>query len=463
MGDIIYTITAVFQIFVFVITGYYLVLGFFGVYRKKDIKDYTPNNKFAMIVAAHNEEIVIGNLIESMQKQNYPKELYDIFVIADNCTDKTAQIAGKYDVTVCERKVDDKRGKGYALEWMFEKLFKMDKSYDSIAIFDADNLVHQDFLKEINSKMNQGYKVVQGYIDSKNPDDSWIATSYSIAFWSQNRLFQLSRNNVGLSNQIGGTGFSIATETLKELGWGATCLTEDLEFTCKIVLSGQKVGLAYDAKIYDEKPLKLKQSWVQRRRWMQGFTDVASRYCLKLMKKAIKERKWYVFDAALYVLQPFVTLLIGIAAVLTIIQAYTPSGAHVFIVSDIFSNVGFQIFALVQFIITPLILILDKKISKGFFAMMVVFSSNIVILPLISQGQSAMFMFVANLSFYAVFLIATLLLLGKKSLIFFIRFLLYSIYTLTWIPITIQGMLRRNNKEWNPTKHVRSVEVCDIN
>ena len=103
MGDIVYTITAAFQIFVFVITGYYLVLGFFGVYRKKDIKDYTPNNKFAMIVAAHDEEIVIGNLIESMQKQNYPKELYDIYVIADNCTDKTAEIARSYDVTVCER------------------------------------------------------------------------------------------------------------------------------------------------------------------------------------------------------------------------------------------------------------------------------------------------------------------------------------------------------------------------
>ncbi|PRR82809.1 glycosyltransferase family 2 protein [Clostridium vincentii] len=463
MGDIIYTVTATFQIFVFLITGYYLVLGFFGVYRKKDIKDYTPNNKFAMIVSAHDEEIVIGNLIESMQKQDYPKELYDIYVIADNCTDKTAEIAKGYNVTVCERNVDDKRGKGYALEWMFEKLFKMDKSYDSIAIFDADNLVHSDFLKEINSKMNQGYKVVQGYIDSKNPNDSWIATSYSIAFWSQNRLFQLSRNNIGLSNQIGGTGFSIATETLKELGWGATCLTEDLEFTCKIVLSGQKVGLAYDAKIYDEKPLKLKQSWIQRRRWMQGFTDVASRYCLKLMKKAVKERKWYIFDAALYVLQPFVTLLIGVAAVLTIIQAYAPSGDHIFIVSDLFSNVGFQIFALVQFIITPVILILDKKISKGFFAMMVLFSSNIIIMPLIIKGQSGMFMIGANFAFYATFLLATLIILGKKSVIFFIRFLLYSIYTVTWIPITIQGILRKNNKEWNPTKHVRNVEVYDVN
>jgi cellulose synthase/poly-beta-1,6-N-acetylglucosamine synthase-like glycosyltransferase len=463
MGDIVYIGTAIFQIFVFLLVGYAFVLGFFGMYRKKETKDYTPNSKFAMIVAAHDEEIVIGRLIESMKNQNYPKELYDIYVIADNCTDKTAEIARGYGVTVCERNVDDKRGKGYALEWMFDKLFKMEKSYDSIAIFDADNLVHLDFLKEINSKINQGYKVVQGYIDSKNPDDSWIATSYSIAFWSQNRIFQLARNNVGFSNQIGGTGFAIATETLKKLGWGATCLTEDLEFTCKLVLNGEKVGWAHDAKIYDEKPLKLKQSWVQRRRWMQGFADVASRYCLKLFKKAIKERKWYMFDAGLYVLQPFTVLLIGVATILTLIQGYSPNGAHIFLIQDLFNNIGFQVFASFQFIVTPLVLILDKKISKGFFAMMVLFTSNIFILPLITQGQSPLLMIGTNLAFYGIFLIATFVLLGKKSLVFFIRFLLYGVYTITWIPITIQGIIRRNNKEWNPTKHVRSVEVCDIN
>ncbi|MBD7909901.1 MULTISPECIES: glycosyltransferase family 2 protein [Clostridium] len=461
MGDIIYTITAVFQIFVFVITCYYAILGLFGLHRKKEVKDYTPNNKFAMIVAAHNEEVVIGQLIESMQKQDYPKELFDIYIIADNCTDKTAEIARKYDgVTVCERVNKDNRGKGYALEWMFDKLFKMDKEYDAISIFDADNLVHTDFLKEINSKMNQGYKVVQGYIDSKNPDDSWIATSYSIAFWSQNRMFQLARNNVGLSNQIGGTGFAIATETLKELGWGATCLTEDLEFTCKLVLNGEKVGWAHDAKIYDEKPLGLKQSWVQRRRWMQGFTDVASRYCVKLFKKSIKERKWYIFDAGLYVLQPFATLLIGVAAVLTFIQSNF--GANIFVINDLFNNIGFQVFALIQFIITPLVLILDKKITKGFFAMFVLFSSNIFIFPLVAKGGDELFVLGVNVAFYGGFLLATFFLLGKKALFFFFRFLLYGIYTLTWIPITIQGILRKNNKEWNPTKHVRNVEIYDV-
>ena len=472
MGDIIYGITAIFQIFVFIITCYYAILALFGVYRKKEIKNYNPKNKFAMIVAAHNEEVVIGRLIESMQNQNYPKDMYDIFIIADNCTDNTAKIARDLGVSVFERKSETEKGKGYALEWMFEKLFKMEKKYDAVSIFDADNLVDADFLREMNSKMQEGYKVVQGYIDSKNPEDSWIATSYSIAFWSQNRMFQLARNNIGLSNQIGGTGFAVATDTLKELGWGATCLTEDLEFTCKLILSGQKVGWAHDAKIYDEKPLKLKQSWVQRRRWMQGFTDVASRYFGKLIKKSIKERKFYVFDSALYVLQPFVTLLIGISAVLGVVQSRMPHGANIFMISDVLGNVGFQVFVLLQFIVTPLVLILDKKISKGFFAMIILFASNIFVLPYfinaikslvtLNETQLGVLIYGSNLGFYAIFLIATLVLLGKKALIFFLRYLLYGVYTVTWIPITIQGILRKNNKEWNPTKHVRDVEICDV-
>ncbi|MGG7176626.1 glycosyltransferase family 2 protein [Clostridium paraputrificum] len=463
MGEIIYNITTVFQIFVFAIMCYYLILGMFGLFRKKEKKDYTPKNKFAMIVAAHNEEVVISKLVESIQQQDYPKELFDIFVIADNCDDKTAEFARKSGAKVFERFNKDQRGKGYALEWMFDKLYKMEEKYDAVCIFDADNLVHKDFLKEINSKMKEGYKVVQGYIDSKNPDDSWIATSYSIAFWSQNRMFQLARNNVGFSNQIGGTGFAIDFDTLKELGWGATCLTEDLEFTCKIVLNGGKIGWAHDAKIYDEKPLKLKASWIQRRRWMQGFTDVASRYFFKLAKKAIKERKWYIFDCALYVLQPFATLLLGVSAVLTMIHANSPDGANIFIVSNLFGDAGFKAIAILQFVITPLVLILDKKISKGLFAMLVLFSSNIFLLPILLKGVTDGTIIAAtNFGFYAIFLVATFIFLGKKSLIYFVRYLLYAFYTLTWIPITIQGILRKNNKEWNPTKHVRNVEICDV-
>ncbi|MCE5220804.1 MAG: glycosyltransferase family 2 protein [Clostridium sp.] len=463
MGNYILTITAFFQIFVFVITCYYLVLGLIGLFRKQEKKNYTPKNKFALLIAAHNEEVVISSLIESMLKLDYPKDMYDVFVIADNCTDDTAKIAKGYGVNVCERFSEDKKGKGYALEWMFAKLFKSENKYDAIAIFDADNLVHKDFLKEINSKLQDGYKVVQGYIDSKNPEDSWIAAAYSIAFWTQNRMFQLARANVGFSNQIGGTGFVVETNALKKLGWGATCLTEDLEFTCKLVLNGEKVGWAHDAIIYDEKPLKLKQSWNQRKRWMQGFTDVASRYFFKLVKKAIVDRKFYVFDCALYVLQPFVTLLVGISAVLTLMQVNTESGLNIFIINQLFSDVGFKVFAIAQFLITPLILAIDKKVTKSFLVMMALYSSNVFVVPYLASivGDWRIGSLI-GIGYNLLFLILTGIFLGKKDLILFFRFWLYGLYTLTWIPITIQGILNKNNKEWSHTKHVRKIEICDV-
>ena len=462
MGKYIFTITAFFQIFVFAITCYYLILGLIGLFRKEEKKNYTPKNKFALLIAAHNEEVVIGSLIESMLKLDYPKDMYDIFVIADNCTDDTAKISKSYGVNVCERFAKDKRGKGYALDWMFEKLFNMDKQYDAVAIFDADNLVHKNFLKEINSKLQDGYKVVQGYIDSKNPADSWISAAYSIAFWTQNRMFQLARANVGFSNQIGGTGFAIETSTLKKLGWGATCLTEDLEFTCKLVLNGEKVGWAHDAIIYDEKPLKLMQSWTQRKRWMQGFTDVASRYFFKLIKKAIVDRKFYVFDCALYVLQPFVTLLIGVSAVLTLIQANT-RGVNIFIINYLFSDAGFKAFAVIQFLITPLVLAIDKKVKKSFLFMMALYSSNVFVVPyLVTNIDNWIISWLIGIGYNLLFLIMTGIFLGKKDLILFFRFILYGFYTLTWIPITIQGILNKNNKDWNHTKHVRKIEICDV-
>lgn len=462
MGKYIFTITTFFQIFVFAITCYYLILGLVGLFRKEEKKNYTPKNKFALLIAAHNEEVVVGSLIESMLKLDYPKDMYDIFVIADNCTDDTAKIAKGYGVSVCERFAEDKKGKGYALDWMFAKLFDMEKAYDAVAIFDADNLVHKDFLKEINSKLQEGFKVVQGYIDSKNPEDSWIAASYSIAFWTQNRMFQLARANVGFSNQIGGTGFAVETNTLKKLGWGATCLTEDLEFTCKLILNGEKVGWAHDAIIYDEKPLTLKQSWNQRKRWMQGFTDVASRYFFKLIKKAIVERKFYVFDCALYVLQPFVTLLLGVSAVLTLIQANT-GGVNIFIINYLFNDIAFKAFAVIQFLITPLILAIDKKVKKSFLLMMALYSSNVFVVPyLIANVDNWIIAWFIGIGYNLFFLIITGVFLGKNDLILFFRFWLYGFYTVTWIPITIQGILNKNNKDWNHTKHVRKIEICDV-
>ncbi|MEG2338279.1 MAG: glycosyltransferase family 2 protein [Clostridium sp.] len=477
ISEAITVITVWLQVIAFLVILYYLCISFFGIYRKKEKQfDNVPDKTFALVVAAHNEEVVVEQIVESLKRLDYNRELYDIFVIADNCTDSTAELARNAGALVCERFDPDKRGKGYALEWMFDKIFRMDKRYDAVVVFDADNLASKNFLSAMNLKLKEGYKVVQGYLDSKNPHDSWITEAYSIAFWSNNRLFQLARNNLGLSNQIGGTGFCIDTDTLKELGWGATCLTEDLEFTCKLVLNGHRVGWAHDAVIYDEKPITLKQSWNQRKRWMQGFADVASRFFFKLLKKAFKERSWRAFDCALYTIQPYVTILAGICVVLTAVQLL---GANmIFVLTNWFNSdnvIYFQLFAVFQFLFTPIIMAIDKKVSKRLVLYFALYSSSILLFGKIN----AYFMSKLNVD-KDVFSIELMLIMGSISLLFlaicigiafvdnkttgkvFIRYLLYSIYVLTWFPITIQAILDKDNKEWSHTKHTRGISINEL-
>lgn len=480
MKEFIFNSTIIFQKSVFVITMYYLLLSLFGFYKKEDkgAEKFEPAKKFALLVAAHNEDVVIAKIIESLNELDYPKDMYDIFVIADNCDDNTASIARRYGVNVYERNVPDKRGKGYALEWMFDRIFRMDKKYDAIAIFDADNLISKNFLKEMNYKLSQGYKVVQGYIDSKNPEDSWITQSYSISFWSANRLFQLARANLGLSNQIGGTGFCMDTDILKKLGWGATCLTEDLEFTCKLVLNGHKVGWAHNAIVYDEKPLTLKQSWHQRKRWMQGFADVASRFFVKLMKKAIKERDFVALDCALYTMQPYLTVFIGISVVLAFIQGNNP-------LSQLLSKDIYPWVSMCQFLFTPLVMLLEIKLSKKMFAVFALYSLNMLVFFKLFDFLCAhyeKFLMTYNLAsivnkeiqptpiytvlattiYIAIFVLVIAMIDRKRSLKIFIWYLLYTVYTITWIPITIQGIIDKDKKEWSHTKHIRQISIQEV-
>jgi len=466
MDNFIFNFTAIFQIVVFVMTLYYLLLSLFGLYKRNDegAENCKPEKSFALVVAAHDEEMVIAQIIESLKALDYPKELYDILIIADNCEDRTAEIARSYDdVLVYERKINNKKGKGYALEWMFERILKMGKKYDSIAIFDADNLVSKNFLKEMNYKLLSGFKVVQGYIDSKNPNDSWITESYSISFWSANRLFQLARANLGLSNQLGGTGFCMDTQVLKKLGWGATCLTEDLEFTCKLVLNGERVGWAHNAVVYDEKPLTLKQSWRQRKRWMQGFTDVSSRFFFKLLKKSLKERDFVAFDCALYTVQPFLTVAIGVSAILTLLQNSTEQGLNIFVINYLFTPWVWKTFSVLQFIFTPLVMVLENKLSKKMFAVFTLYSFNIVIFTFVFGNSGKLFeIAIANCIYLIIFIAAMTITDRKYSLKIFIWYLLYGLYTLTWIPITIQGIMDKNKKEWSHTKHIRQISIQDV-
>jgi cellulose synthase/poly-beta-1,6-N-acetylglucosamine synthase-like glycosyltransferase len=197
------------QLLIVFFTIYYFVISFFGIFgRRKERKILDPRTTFAIIVAAHNEEKVIGQLVENLHLLKYPDDKYDIFVIADNCTDNTAKVAAAAGSQVFARHNDNEmeQGKGFAMEWMFTKLFAMKKQYDAVIIFDADNLVHPDFLMEMNNRFCKGERIIQGYLDSKNPNDTWIAGVFAISFWMINHIWHLAKYNIGLSCVLGGTG-----------------------------------------------------------------------------------------------------------------------------------------------------------------------------------------------------------------------------------------------------------------
>lgn len=411
MNVIIYALSVLMQLFVTVVGLYHMLVGIFafiGDNKAKQIKN--EKHRFAMVVAAHNEEKVVSEIVDSLRDLDYDKDKYDIFVIADNCTDGTAKIAREHGADVHERFSEGDRGKGYALNWMFQRIFEMDKEYDAICVFDADNIVHKNFLTEMNVKFNQGFKAVQGYIDTKNPNDSWITASYAISFWCLNKVYQAARSNLGLSNQISGTGFAVSTDIIKKYGWSATCLAEDMEFTMQLVLNDISVGYAKEAIVYDEKPLTLSQSVKQRTRWMQGHADVASRFVPKLFKKAVTEKNVLAFDCIVYLVQPFLLIALLIITTMSVVQLIYPPLSMWFLTNLAIPPYLWTVVMLIQFLITPFILWVEGKLSK-------------------------------------------------KMVIYYIPYL---IYVYTWLPIAVIGVIRKNNKDWFHTEHTRKIAASEL-
>ena len=183
-------------------------------------------HKFMAIIPAHNEEAVIGNLLESLNKQDYPKELLDIYVIADNCTDNTAAIARDLGAIVYERNDPTKKTKGYAMQWFLAKKIEENADYDAFFVFDADNIVTPNFTMEMNKKLCQGEEVVQGYRDIKNPSDTWVTAGYALFYWTMHRFYHLARYNIGLSPLLNGTGFMVKFDVVKPEGWQTKTLTQ---------------------------------------------------------------------------------------------------------------------------------------------------------------------------------------------------------------------------------------------
>ena len=312
----------------------YIVIALIGDKKKKlDTYEAKKLHKFAFIIAARNEQAVIGNLINSIKQQNYPAELIDVIVVADNCTDDTAQIAREHGAICYERFNNMLVGKGYALDYCFNKIveqFGDYTAYDGYFIFDADNVIDKNYVKEMNKVFDRGYNVITSYRNSKNYDTNWITSGYSLWFIREAKYMNNPRMMLKTSCAVSGTGFFVNSSIIKKNnGWKFNLLTEDIQFSVVNILEGEKIGYCESAMFYDEQPTTFKQSWNQRMRWSKGFYQVMFRYGRELIAMMFKKREMFVSCYDMFMtLAPATLLSIGCILLNLIFLAYGATDVH---------------------------------------------------------------------------------------------------------------------------------------
>ena len=299
------------------------------VFKPRPHRTAVPH-RFAVLVCARNEAPVIGALIQSIRAQTYPPELIDVFVMADNCTDNTAAVAEAAGATVYQRIDTVRVGKGYALDELLRRMAKDGHTdFDGYLVFDADNLLAPDYVEQINRTFSDGYDIVTGYRNSKNFGDNWISSGYGLCFLRDARLLNRPRARLGVSAIVTGTGFLFSRRILEKQGggWRYHSLSEDTEFSVDHILSGERIGMAYDAVFYDEQPTTFRQSWCQRIRWTRGSLEVLKKYGKRLFLGALRG-SFTCFDTLLSVFPAIFFTVVGLIlnGIIAVADAVTGGG-----------------------------------------------------------------------------------------------------------------------------------------
>lgn len=262
----------------------YLIL---PIVHKKKAAPAAAHRRYAILIAARNEEKVLPYLLDSIAEQDYPSELITTFVVADNCTDETAEVARAHGAQVFTRFSSTRVGKGYALHDLLERIQLQEDwdSYDAFLIFDADNLLKPDYISQINRVCGAGYQAFCGYRNTKNFGENWLSAGYGVWYLHDSAHLNQSRMMLGTSCAVSGTGFGFTTELLKRMGgWNYFTLTEDIEFSTWCATHGVTIGYCHDAVLYDEQPSDFGASWKQRTRWTQGGIQIGLRYRKDLLR-----------------------------------------------------------------------------------------------------------------------------------------------------------------------------------
>lgn len=287
---------------------YFLAVSLFCLCRRKKPAASAGQRRFAILIAARNEESCIAGLIESLQAQRYPRELFDIWVLPNNCTDHTVEAAQRAGARIMEMP-SSVRSKGAALQYAADTLLRGQQHYDAFCVFDADNEADPAFLAEMNQALSRS-AIVKSRILAKNRMQAGISACYEIYFCSANHFLNRAREAVGLSARVIGTGFAIRRDLLEALdGFPCRTLTEDAELYAACLCRGARIGYCETAVTYDEEPVTWRASLVQRRRWMSGILQVARLTLPELLANFLRQPSLTCLDGLMQLSFPFLQAL----------------------------------------------------------------------------------------------------------------------------------------------------------
>ncbi len=343
------TVNTIFSI-IFTITGlfyaHFVIFAIAGLFFKKKFKKAKVQHTYGIVVAARNEEKVIGNLVKSIRSANYPQEKLKIFVIAHNCTDNTYQVCKDLGVNVFEYNNENEKTKGYALKYLFEQIKQngLDEGIEGYHVFDADNLVGAEYFNKMNDAFEATDKqsIISSFRNSKNFGSNVISGLYGIYFMLGCKFEMLGRSVVGCSTRVSGTGYLFNKDVVKD-GWNYVTLTEDWELTADQILQHHKIVYCDEAELFDEQPTSFKIMWRQRVRWSKGHLLVCTTRLKDLLKNLFttnsrKQLKGSTYDYVANIL-PFCLILTFFTVLQLIVTLFAPA----------FTNVSFG-FALLSWI-----------------------------------------------------------------------------------------------------------------
>jgi cellulose synthase/poly-beta-1,6-N-acetylglucosamine synthase-like glycosyltransferase len=265
--------------------------------------------RFDVVVPAHNEEANVAETVESLLALDYARRDYRVVVVADNCTDETAARAEAAGARVLVRDEPERRGKGHALAFAFERLLAEDLA-DGLVVVDADTVVSPNLLGAFAARLQNGAQALQARYDVRNPTDSWRTRLLHLAFTLFHRIRSQGRERLGLSCGLRGNGMAFTPRALRRVPHDAFSLVEDLEYGIRLGLAALRVQYVDEAFVLGEMPATEQATRSQRKRWEIGRWRMARQHAVPLLREALARRSVVLLDLGLDLLLPPLSYLV---------------------------------------------------------------------------------------------------------------------------------------------------------